>query len=278
MQDTSETITKARLAGQNGDLAQERAPEIVEALNAREPADAAKLLRSLPAEKAIEVLDLPGLDNTCEILAELPKDTAVSLLSGVSDDRAADIFKELVEPLRTTLLNGLNPETRNVISGLLAYPERSAGSIMWIGAHPTVCGRGEGLELRDQRTILVEQLLGMVAAHPVFKQPEMRGVVADLRDRHLVRAPKALDFEPVDLLRTGPALWTAQHDHRPARPPRPLAAARLGLDLVNGCKRLIQGSGHARPSARDAPAVRAPRSRQHAACDAGRDLGSLESV
>ncbi|MGY3575565.1 magnesium transporter [Bradyrhizobium sp. USDA 4504] len=130
MQDTSETITKETLAGQSGDLAQERAPEIVEALNAREPADAAKLLRSLPAEKAIEVLDLPGLDNTCEILAELPKDTAVSLLSGVSDDRAADIFKELVEPLRTTLLNGLNPETRNVISGLLAYPERSAGSIM----------------------------------------------------------------------------------------------------------------------------------------------------
>ncbi|MCA6101607.1 magnesium transporter [Bradyrhizobium australafricanum] len=130
MQDTSETITKETLAGQSGDLAQERAPEIVEALNAREPADAAKLLRSLPAEKAIEVLDLPGLDNTCEILAELPKDTAVSLLSGVSDDRAADIFKELVEPLRATLLNGLNPETRNVISGLLAYPERSAGSIM----------------------------------------------------------------------------------------------------------------------------------------------------
>ncbi|MTV13111.1 MULTISPECIES: magnesium transporter [Bradyrhizobium] len=130
MQDTSETITKETLAGQSGDLAQERAPEIVEALNAREPADAAELLRSLPAEKAIEVLDLPGLDNTCEILAELPKDTAVSLLSGVSDDRAADIFKELVEPLRTTLLNGLNPETRNVISGLLAYPERSAGSIM----------------------------------------------------------------------------------------------------------------------------------------------------
>ncbi|MCA6121743.1 magnesium transporter [Bradyrhizobium sp. WSM 1704] len=130
MQDTSETITNDRLAGQNGDLDHERAPEIVEALNAREPADAAKLLQSLPAERAIEVLDLPGLDNTCEILAELPTDTAVALLSGVSDDRAADIFKELVEPLRTTLLNGLNPETRAVISGLLAYPERSAGSIM----------------------------------------------------------------------------------------------------------------------------------------------------
>ena len=130
MQDSSEINTKETLAGQNGDLAHARAPEIVDALNAQEPADAAKLLQSLPSEKAIEVLDLPGLDNTCEILAELPKDRAVSLLSGVSDDRAADIFKELVEPLRTTLLNGLNPDTRSVISGLLAYPERSAGSIM----------------------------------------------------------------------------------------------------------------------------------------------------
>jgi magnesium transporter len=130
MQNSTDTMANQTLVGPNGDLAQERAPDIVEALNARKPADAARMLQSLPAEKAIEVLDLPGLDNTCEILAELPTDAAVSLLSGVSDDRAADIFKELVEPLRTTLLNGLNPDTRAVISGLLAYPERSAGSIM----------------------------------------------------------------------------------------------------------------------------------------------------
>jgi magnesium transporter len=130
MQNSTDTMANRTLVGPNGDLAQERAPDIVEALNARKPADAARMLQSLPAEKAIEVLDLPGLDNTCEILAELPTNAAVSLLSGVSDDRAADIFKELVEPLRTTLLNGLNPDTRAVISGLLAYPERSAGSIM----------------------------------------------------------------------------------------------------------------------------------------------------
>ncbi|VIO74172.1 magnesium transporter [Bradyrhizobium ivorense] len=130
MQDSSDTMTRDAPVSPTGDLAHERAPEIVEALNAREPADAAKLLQSLPTERAIEVLDLPGLDNTCEIIAELPTDAAVALLSGVSDDRAADIFKELIEPLRTTLLNGLNPDTRAVISGLLAYPERSAGSIM----------------------------------------------------------------------------------------------------------------------------------------------------
>jgi magnesium transporter len=128
MQNASEAGDK--LGNGTADLSQERAPDIVEALNAHEPDEAAAMLRSLPTEKAIEVLDLPGLANTCEIIAELPSETAVALLSGVSDDRAADIFKELIEPLRTTLLNGLNPETRTVISGLLAYPERSAGSIM----------------------------------------------------------------------------------------------------------------------------------------------------
>ncbi|WGS17414.1 MULTISPECIES: magnesium transporter [unclassified Bradyrhizobium] len=130
MQNSSEAVRSETLVSPNGDLAHERAPEIVEALNAQDPADAARTLQSLPAEKAVEVLDLPGLDNTCEIIAELPTDTAVALLSGVSDDRAADIFKELVEPLRTTLLNQLNPDTRTTISALLAYPERSAGSIM----------------------------------------------------------------------------------------------------------------------------------------------------
>jgi len=128
MQNANEAGDK--LGNGTGDLSLERAPDIVEAMNVLEPDKAAAMLRSLPAEKAVEVLDLPGLANTCEILAELPREGAVALLSGVSDDRAADIFKELSEPLRTTLLNGLNPETRTVISGLLAYPERSAGSIM----------------------------------------------------------------------------------------------------------------------------------------------------
>lgn len=130
MQNPGDTMTSEPPLANHTDLAHARAPEIVDALNAREPEEAAKLLRSLPPERAIEVLDLPGLENTCEILAELPTDAAVSLLSGISDDRAADIFKELIEPLRSTLLNGLNPDTRAVISGLLAYPERSAGSIM----------------------------------------------------------------------------------------------------------------------------------------------------
>jgi magnesium transporter len=71
MQNTSDTAVKETTESSNVGLAHERAPEIVEALNAQAPAEAAKMLRALPAEKAIEVLDLPGLDNICEIVAEL---------------------------------------------------------------------------------------------------------------------------------------------------------------------------------------------------------------
>ena len=43
----------------------------------------------------------------------------------------------------------------------------------------------------------------------------MRRVLADVRHRHLVRAPRALDLDAVDLARARPALRRAEHDHRP---------------------------------------------------------------
>lgn len=131
MPNSSETIVASvEAAYATGHLGLERAPDIIVALNARPPEAAAEILQHLSSEKAVEVLDQPGIDNVCEIIAALPTETAVALLSAVSADRAADIFKELIEPLRTTLLNGLNQETRTTVSELLAYPERSAGSIM----------------------------------------------------------------------------------------------------------------------------------------------------
>ena len=123
-------VVEDRIANAPADLALERAPDIIEALNARTPEAAAEILQHLPLEKAVEVLDQPGIDNLCEIITALPQTMALTLLGGVSDDRAADIFKELEEPLRSTLLDGLSPATRKTISELLAYPERSAGSIM----------------------------------------------------------------------------------------------------------------------------------------------------
>lgn len=108
----------------------ERAADIVEALNDQSPAIAADVLLGLPRDRAIEVLDQPGLDDGPEIIALLPRDAAAHLLAGVSADRVADLCRQLDEPHRSELLQRLDPETRLIIQRLLAYPEDTAGSIM----------------------------------------------------------------------------------------------------------------------------------------------------
>lgn len=111
-------------------LANERAADIVETLNDETPEVTAAVLLGLPRDRAIEVLDQPGLDNGPEIIALLPRDAAASLLAGVSADRVADLYRQLDEPHRSELLERLDPDTRVTIQRLLAYPRDTAGSIM----------------------------------------------------------------------------------------------------------------------------------------------------
>ena len=111
-------------------LVDEPAADIVEALNDREPADAALVLQALVPERAIETLDQPGLECGPEIIAALPRDIAALFLAGMSADRVTDLFRELEEPTRAELLMRLDPETKASLETLLAYPEASAGSIM----------------------------------------------------------------------------------------------------------------------------------------------------
>ena len=74
-------------------LADERAADIVEHLNERTPEFAAGVLEQLAAEKAVEVLDQPGLEHAPETVSALPRDTAAALLAGMSADRVADVFR-----------------------------------------------------------------------------------------------------------------------------------------------------------------------------------------
>jgi magnesium transporter len=111
-------------------LSSERAADIVEALNELTPDIAATVLLGLPHERAVEVLDQPGLDSSPEIVTRLPREIAASLLSGVSADRLADLFRQLNGPHRSELLGRLDPDTRVTIERLLAYPPDTAGSIM----------------------------------------------------------------------------------------------------------------------------------------------------
>jgi hypothetical protein len=78
-----------------------------------------------------------------------------------------------------------------------------------VGAHPPRPNGCERLEFGDQRAGRVEQVLGPVAAHPVLELRAVLGVAAGLGERNLVGAPSALDRQPVDLLRPGPAFGGA---------------------------------------------------------------------
>src|ERR1700681_2957606 len=84
---------------------EERAPDIVEALNDMPPELAVAVLLHLPPDRAIEVLDQPGLDRETELVPLMPRDGAGKLLAGVSADRVADIFRQVKEPHCSELLD-----------------------------------------------------------------------------------------------------------------------------------------------------------------------------
>ena len=108
----------------------ERAPDIVEALNDVPAELAVAVLLHLPADRAIEVLDQPGLEREPELITLMPRATAANLLAGVSADRVADIFHHVKEPHCSELLDMLDADTRVNIRRLLEYPSDTAGSIM----------------------------------------------------------------------------------------------------------------------------------------------------
>ena len=111
-------------------MIEERAADIVEALNDMPPELAVAVLLHLPPDRAIEVLDQPGLEREPELITLMPRTVAAKLLAGVSADRLADIFHHVKEPHCSQLLDLLDPETRVNIRRLLEYPKDTAGSIM----------------------------------------------------------------------------------------------------------------------------------------------------
>jgi magnesium transporter len=111
-------------------MIEERAPDIVEALNDMPSELAVAVLLHLPPDHAIEVLDQPGLEREPELVTLMPREGAAKLLAGVSADRLADIFHQVEEPHLSGLLDLLDPDTRINIRRLLEYPKDTAGSIM----------------------------------------------------------------------------------------------------------------------------------------------------
>jgi magnesium transporter len=111
-------------------MIEERAPDIVEAFNDMPSELAVAVLLHLPPDRAIEVLDQPGLEREPGLVALMPREAAAKLLAGVSADCLADIFRQVKEPHCSELLDLLEPDSRVSIRRLLEYPKDTAGSIM----------------------------------------------------------------------------------------------------------------------------------------------------
>ena len=115
---------------------------------------------------------------------------------------------------------------------------RSRSSDPAVGArvrpHAALPLGGEGAELGSKPSGPVEELLRLVALHPLLEQLHVGGVALHLAEGHLVRAPGPFRGLAVHDLRPRPSLGRAQNHHRPARPlPEPVGAGLLlnGLDV-----------------------------------------------
>jgi hypothetical protein len=122
-----------------------------------------------------------------------------------------DVAQELAEPARVPGLERAGLLHRDRVVAEVGQAQRAAQLAavrVRVGAHAPPALRCERAEFLDEPPIRVEQLLRPVAPEPLLEQLEVRRVVAHVGERHLVRAPVALDRPAADLLRASPALGT----------------------------------------------------------------------
>ena len=109
---------------------------------------------------------------------------------------------------------------------------------MRVRAHPPFALGRRCEHVVARRSVLVEQLLRAVRPQPGFQLGQLLGLLAQLRERNLVRRRRAL-------ARTGPALGCAQHDHRPLRALAVTLVTGATADVGDRVERVVDGCRHA---------------------------------
>ncbi|PIF03129.1 MAG: hypothetical protein CR979_00030 [Propionibacterium sp.] len=106
------------------------------------PADVARELHDMPANRRAEVAKALDDDKLADALEELPEEEQVSLISALDTERAADVLEEmdpddaadlirdLPEDVAEQLLDRMEPDEASDVRMLLNYAEFSAGGMM----------------------------------------------------------------------------------------------------------------------------------------------------
>ena len=113
-----------------------------------------------------------------------------------------------------------------------------------VHAHAAAAFGREIGEVGAEAAFLVEELFGLVAAHPVFEELEVVGLLENLAEGDLMGAPGAFDGLAVDEFGAGPALGGAEDEHGPARALGAATFAGGFLDGGDAVEHGVEQGGH----------------------------------
>ncbi|HEY1134596.1 MAG TPA: CBS domain-containing protein [Nocardioides sp.] len=118
------------------------ATQLLTALAEMRPADAARMIHELPAERRrsvvgaladerlAELLEEMPEEDQVEIVAELDSERAADVLEEMSPDDAADLIADLPADTAAQLLALMEPEEAADVRRMMAYAEETAGGMM----------------------------------------------------------------------------------------------------------------------------------------------------
>jgi len=106
--------------------------DIAEELGALDSADAIKVFRMLPKDKASDVFAYSDPDIQQIIIESITDREIGSIIDELFLDDAVDFIEEMPANVVTRVLANAKPDKRKLINLFLQYPEDSAGSIMTI--------------------------------------------------------------------------------------------------------------------------------------------------
>ena len=92
--------------------------------------DRAGVIASLDDEAAADAIEEMEPETQVEVLEDLEPERAADILEEMSPDDAADLVADLSDEARTEILSLMEREEADEVTGLLGYPEDSAGGIM----------------------------------------------------------------------------------------------------------------------------------------------------
>ena len=118
------------------------ATQLIAALGDMRPADAANVIRDLPAGRRAAGVAAMDVDLDHDLMGWRPEEDQVEILEHLDDERAADVLEEMSPDDAADLIADLNPETAAIllelmepdeaedVRRLMSYTEDSAGAMM----------------------------------------------------------------------------------------------------------------------------------------------------